>query len=228
MYGKLITREEAAELLGVKVSTIGHYWRTGKLSYKIVHRKRRCILDEVINLMDSRNHLSNRNIRDEFVRLKYRVNSLESIVEHISKKLDMQQTFVLSDKDLALLYSLAKDGSPRRISPEAAKKWAETLGGFGESEYSRLKNLTKDAFPWAVFMNFIDTLSKRISSRRDFKESFSWNHAFLELQVAKEQVKKMGKLVFHEEGGAFMEEGADFVATLNIEEDEPAKLKLPS
>lgn len=223
MYSKLITREEAADLLGVKPSTISRYWRQGKLSWKVVHRKRRCIYDEVVSLKEANNILSNQNIRDEFIRLKYRVSQLERTLEVLGKKLNMKEAIIFSDTDLKTMYDVAREKDIKKVSLESGMTWATTLSYIGETELYRLQKLVRDPFPWVIFTNFLEELSKHVRKKRNYDKSMSAQQVFLELQYTKENLTKMGRSVFSSSNDT---KGlpVEFIDTLKIEEG-PAKVE---
>jgi len=227
MLTNLITKEEAAKLLGVRPSTIGRYWRNGKLSYRLVGNRRRCIEAEVIHLKESRENITYERMRDMIVRLQYQVAQLEKTIEIHSKKLNLRKTVMFSDSDLEGLYTIAKEQAIKKVSADSAMSWSSALCSLGESDISRLKNLVNDPFPWNKFIGLIEVMANNIKRKRTYDEDISLQQAFMELGIAKDHIRRVGKIVFDAEGGSFVDPDKEFMKTLGVRSG-PAKVKLRS
>lgn len=228
MLTNLITKEEAAKLLGVQPSTVGRYWRTGKLSYRLVGNKRRCIEAEVLHLKEARDNITTEQVRDKIVRLEYRVNQLEKIIEVLSKKVNLRKTILFSDSDLEGLYMIAKDQSITKVSADSAMSWSAALCSIGESDISRLKNLVDDPFPWNKFIYLIELMANNIKRKRTYDEDIGLQQAFMELGVAKDHIRRVGKTVFDAEGGSFVDPDREFMKTLGVGSEKKAKVRIRS
>jgi len=213
---ELITKEEAAQILSVSPTTIGRYWREGRLSFRVVNGKRRCQYEEVLALLEQKN-MSVSNLKYEVVALKYKVSVLEKEVEILRRKLGVERKYVFKDDDLITLYEEASRGITK-ISAKEASEWANTLLSLDESDYSRVKALVKDPFPWAVFLKLLETILLRVKKKRTYTNSVSLQQAAIDVQVAIDKVRKLGRMVFEQEGGRISSEHT-FIGTLPSSSD---------
>lgn len=210
MQIELITKEEAAQVLGVTPTTIGRYWREGKLSFRIVNRKRRCVYEEVLALLEHKD-INVSNLKYEFIALKYKVGVLAKEVEILRRKLGVERKTVFKDDDLINLYQGAQK-PPAKVTAHDASSWAAALNALDEADYARLKNLVKDPYPWAVFLTLLDKLLLGIKRKRAFNSSVSLQQASIDLQVAIDKVRKLGRMVF-QQGNKASNDSA-FISTL--------------
>lgn len=225
-YQKLITKEEAARILMVKPSTIGRYWRKGRLSWKVINKKRRCIYEEIVAFKEQREQISPTGLRDEVIRLKYRVGQLEYQLQILEGQKGILSQCIYGDNDLVTLYDRAKGDDPRRMRLDTLESWKEVLNALTENDLSRLKSLTKDTFPWAVFIHFIDKTLKNLKRRREYRKSTKMQGLFYDFQFIKDRIQTRAKNVFIEEGERLLPRGKTFIDTITEEvDDKPLKVQ---
>jgi hypothetical protein len=219
-YSKLITKEEAAKLLGVKPSTISRYWREGKLSWKIVSNTRRCVYDEVLKRKEIVDKTAPGDLFNEFVRLKYVIEQLERRVQILEARIGVRNKYRLTDEDLVALYKDAKTHRPANLRLHKITAWGQLLELICEDELSRLKILVSDPFPWTIFLAFIDKIMANILRRRGYPSSPSMQTLLLQLQVTRDQIRAGGNMVFNEEGTKSTRAPQEYLKTLRKSADD--------
>ena len=222
MQKQLISKKEAARILEVAESTVGRYWRKGTLSYRVVGNRRLCIYEEVVSLMDTKN-LPFSNIKNEIISLKYKVQQLERELELLKRKANIESRYTYTDEDLIRVYKNAKALDPTKLRPAALASWANLLLDLKESDYSRLKVLTQDPFPWSTFLKLVDEISLTIKRKRTYDKSASLQKTMIDLQFAKDRVRERGNVVLTEEGGG-TEGKASFLKSLSPPNSGPISL----
>jgi len=188
---ELYTAAEAARILGVTVRTVHRMGAEGLLHKIRIQGGVRYRKNEVGQLKKERDvGFSAQNLRSEVASLRYSHNRMQSQVNFLMLKAQLNPTsYEFNDRDLLAFYESSEAPPKRVVGLARATEWVEIMLCLAEAEFKRLSALTGDPHPWRRFFDYADKLMVIIKAKRGYKNNLELRQLADHLAFAQQELR---------------------------------------
>jgi excisionase family DNA binding protein len=154
MGSNIISKAQAAKLMGVSIRTLYYHIENGRLRVYGTGRKAGVSEDEVLRLMQDEEEpvpieFTKANFQKVYRDLQYVMSRLHTLERIYDVKLDRLN---LSDKELHQLYEAAKNYGQEGWPPHVEQTWADTFLRLNHDDLRQLQDYIKEDHPWKPFL----------------------------------------------------------------------------